>query len=97
MANYAEGTGLQITATFRTIPGVITDPTAVNFKYENPDGTKTTLVYGTDSALVKESTGVYHVMLLLDTSGAWNYRWIGTGAVAIGYDGTINVPASPLG
>lgn len=81
IAVYQKGDLRRISATFKNSAGVATDPTAVSFKYTKPSGTTTTLVYGVDGALVKDSTGNYHVDLSLTERGRWFYRWIGTGTV----------------
>lgn len=54
------------------------DPTTVTFKVKRKDASSTTTyVYGTDAALVKESTGVYHVDFDPTTPGEWFYRYEG--------------------
>ena len=57
----------------------LVDPTVVRFKYETPAGLETTLVYGTDPALTKESTGKYMATVNLNASGTWDFRWETTG------------------
>ncbi len=59
-----------------------TDPTTLNFKMREPDGTVTTYLEGTDAELVKDSTGNFHVDWLLAQVGRHRYRWVGTGAAA---------------
>ena len=71
----------RISATFKNAAGSAADPSAVTFKYTKPSGTVTTLVYLTDGALVKDSTGNYHVDLSLTEPGRWFYQWKGTGTV----------------
>lgn len=56
------------------------DPTTVRFKHLPPDErTPTTLVYGTDTALVKSDIGVYHTNLTLAESGVYAIRWEAAG------------------
>lgn len=55
------------------------DPTAVKLSYRTPGGTTTTLVYGTDAALVKDGVGEYHVDIDANAAGTWYYRWWSTG------------------
>ncbi|HJT63078.1 MAG TPA: hypothetical protein VJ797_15520 [Burkholderiales bacterium] len=81
----------RVTAVFKNDAGTATDPTAVSFKYTKPSGTTTTLVYLTDAALVKDSTGNYHVDLSVTEAGWWHYRFIGTGAVQAVEDGEFMV------
>ena len=61
------------------VDSVLTDPTTVTCKVKNPSGTITTYVYGTDAALVKDSTGMYHVDVVANQKAQWNFRFEGTG------------------
>lgn len=79
MTTYDKGDLVRATGTFTTSAGAATDPTAVFVKYTNPSGSITTLTYGTDAALVKDSTGVYHVDIDANAVGAWTYRFYSTG------------------
>ena len=46
------------------------------------------------AALVKDSTGVYHLDVSASAVGQWYYRWEGTGAVEQADEGTFVVEAS---
>ena len=70
---------MPVGATFRNAAGQLVDPATVTCEYKKPDGTVTTLVYGQDAAVVKDSTGVYHADLNANVSGTWYYRWSSTG------------------
>lgn len=91
---YQRGDLPRIASVFRNSGGAATDPTGVSFKYAKPSGTVTTLVYPTDAALVKDSTGNYHVDLSLTEAGEWYYRWEATGAVQAAELGQFTVEAS---
>lgn len=81
MANtYDVGDQVRLSAAF-TASGTATDPTAVTFKIKNPAGATTTYVYLTDAALVRDSTGNYHVDFNGTVPGIHFYRFSGTGAV----------------
>ena len=83
---YDLGDLAHVTVAFTTSAGVATDPTIVNFKYRLADDTTwTTLVYGTDIALIKDSVGNYHVDINCDAVGVARYRWwsTGTGQAAV--------------
>ncbi len=57
-----------------TKAGVFVDPTALTFKYEQPD--KTIVTYnGVGSNIVKISTGIYKSTVILSQAGVWRYRW----------------------
>lgn len=55
------------------------DPSTVSLAYTDPSGNVTTLVFGVDADVVKDSTGNYHVDVSVDEAGDWHYRWISTG------------------
>lgn len=80
-----------ITARFTNDVGAYIDPNTVTAKIKNPAGAVTTLVYGVDAALVKDSTGVYHFTIVLTQSGNWFYQVIGVGTRAVANEGTISV------
>ena len=77
---YDKGDRPRCKAEFR-LNNVLTDPTTITFKYRKPDETVVNLVFGTDAALVKESTGIYYVDIDIDSVGTWYYRFEGTGTV----------------
>jgi len=43
-------------------------------------GTTTTLTYGVDAALVRDSAGNYHADISATDDGDWHYRWYSTGS-----------------
>lgn len=96
MANtYDIGDQARMSAAFTNVStGAAADPTAVTLEYRKPDGAITTLVYGADAALVKDSTGNYHADVTVDQWGRWDYRFAGTGAVIAAGDSFFEVRAS---
>ena len=76
--------------------GQFVDPATVRCLYRKPDGTNTTLTYGTDNALVKDSTGKYHVDLNGNAEGQWWFRWESTGANQGAYEGTFQIKPSAI-
>ena len=82
MANsYDRGHLVRCDVQFKNAAGTFTDPTAILFKFRTPANLATTYTYGTDSQLVKDSTGKYHVDLSMTQEGDWYYRFEGTGAL----------------
>ena len=61
-----------------TKAGVLIDPTALTFEYEQPDSTIITYTYGVGTNIVKTSTGIYTITVVLSQSGVWRYRWQST-------------------
>lgn len=83
MAVYEYGSVARITGDFYYIDNntkVFFDPTGVTVSVKNPDGTVTDYVYGTDSEVVKSTTGKYYMDVECDMAGRWLYRFVGTGA-----------------
>lgn len=93
---YQRGDLPRITGAFKNSAGTATDPTGVSFKYKKPSIAAVTLVYLTDNALVKDSTGNYHVDLSITEAGEWYYRWEATGTVQAAEEGQFTVEASAL-
>jgi len=88
MATITVASGIQrdqtkkIAVEFRNASNALADPTTVTFSFRNPTtGITTTYTYPTDTQLVKDSTGMYHVNLTLSATGTWHTRWKGAGVV----------------
>lgn len=81
MANtYDIGDVPHVRVEFKNESGTLIDPTAVYLKYRDPAGMTTTLTYGVDAALVRESLGIYYAAIPITASGDWHYRWYSTGS-----------------
>ena len=91
MASYDLGDVVRQTGTFTNSAGAAADPTGVTFSYTDPNGTTTSLVYLTDAALVKDSTGVYHVDITASIEGIYRWRWLSTGTGAASTEGQFSV------
>ena len=78
---YVVGDKLRISAQFKR-DRILTDPTAITFKYRAPsDQTTRVFVFGTNAELVKESVGRYYFDLAFSEGGVWKIRYESTGAV----------------
>ena len=75
---YDIGDLVRCVGTFATA-GANVNPAAVTCKIKSPTGTVTTLIYGTDAALVRDATGVYHVDVSVTEAGEYTYRFSSTG------------------
>lgn len=69
------------------------DPATIIFKAKAPSGTITTLTYGVDVGLVKESTGRYRADVSAATAGQWSYRFETTGTYQAAQEGTFTISA----
>jgi hypothetical protein len=70
---------VRISGTFTTMGGGYVDPSTVVVAVQLPSGTTTTYTYLTDAALVRDSTGHYHVDVTVTATGTWIYTWTSTG------------------
>lgn len=77
MAEYTIGNLIRVSAAFTNSGGSAVDPGQVKAKLKSPLGVITTYTYGTDAALVKDSTGNYHLDVEPTVQGVWKYRWEG--------------------
>jgi hypothetical protein len=74
---YDIGDAPQVTAEFRDLSDVLTNPTAVTAKMVEPDGTTTSL-----TGISNTGTGIYKVTLpTLDQSGEHVVKFFGTGTI----------------
>jgi hypothetical protein len=95
--SYFIGQVVRVTGTFQNTSGVATDPTTVTFKWRDPvTAAITPLVYSVDNALVKDSTGVYHVDITTSNPGDLWFAWYGTGTVAAAIESVFIVKATRL-
>lgn len=91
MNKYDIGEPVTLKATFKDDDEVVTDPTTIELKIQDPSGNVTTYTYAL-SEITKVSTGIYtKVIPVLDESGSWSYRWASTGAVASVEEGNFYV------
>ena len=65
-----------------TVNGSNADPDTVIFEQQAPDGVIVSYTYLTDVELIKDGTGQYHVVMMLDQAGRWWKRWEGVGSAA---------------
>lgn len=55
------------------------DPTTVVLVVRDTHNNEVTYTYGTDAALIKDSTGNYHCDVVPTFGGRWQYAWTSTG------------------
>jgi hypothetical protein len=96
MANvYAKDSLVRVSSEF-TVSSTDTDPTTVKCIYKDPNNSVTTLVYGTDSALVRDATGKYHVDIPATIAGNWWYRFEASGTVTAANEAEFVVSLSQI-
>ena len=92
---YDIGDVVRVSAAFLDSSDLAADPTGVVVSYRNPSsGVVTTLTYGVDVEVVKDSIGNYHVDITTAAHGRYTYKWVGTGAVAATVEGFFHVRES---
>lgn len=92
---FVKGVAVYVSTTFTNTAGVLVDPTGVVFKWKIKNGSATTLTYGVDAALVKDTTGVYHVTFTPSTAGIYYIQWTTTGTDLVSaWEGTVVITES---
>lgn len=82
---YDIGDNVRCSAAFTDANSTAFDPDVVRFKLKPQGQSITTYVYGTDSELVKDSTGNYHVDVdVTSLPGTWYYRFEGESSAGVG-------------
>lgn len=72
---YDIGDKVRTSFVIKDADGNLADPTTVRCKYKDPEGTVTTKLYGTDSEVVRDSVGNYHLDFIVTSAGFWHWRW----------------------
>jgi hypothetical protein len=88
MNNYDIGDLVRVTAEFKDIAGVVTDPTTVKLRV------RVNGVTSTYDDAVRDSAGEYHRDLSILSAGVYTYRWLGTGAVQTAKESSFSVKAA---
>jgi len=92
MTEYEIGDLARVSAVFTDgESGDAIDPAVVKLAYKPEGGELTTLTYGVDEEIVKDSTGHYHADLDIVSPGVWRYRWYSTGAGQAAEEGSFSV------
>lgn len=55
------------------------NPDALSVTIKKPNGSVSTLVYGTDLQLVRSDVGRHFIRITIDMAGEWTIRWFSTG------------------
>jgi len=94
MMDVPYGTSIKLSGEFKTPAGALFDPTTVLCRVKVPAGTETTFTYGTDIALIKDSTGLYSMWYLPATVGSYTVRFKGSGGQSIASEQNFTVTGS---
>ena len=89
------GSPYRVGAHFEDDTDTDVDPTTITFTLLSPTGVETAYVYGTDSNVVKVSTGDYYAEVTPTEGGRWRFAWLSTGTnKAIRFEGDFLVRES---
>lgn len=95
MPSYDRDQEVELKGTFRDDEEALADPTTVTLYVLDPAGTLSTYTYA-EAQITRDSLGVFLKNIVLNASGAWYYRFKGTGAVATAGWERISVIDDPL-
>src|SRR4051794_14834239 len=76
---YVKGATPRLLGAFRDLNGDLIDPGGVKVYVKDPAGVVMIKIFGTDTEVVKESTGRYHMEVEANVVGRWTYRFESTG------------------
>ena len=92
---YPKGTLVRVSGTFQDDEGTAYDPGgSVLAGYLSPAGSLTTLTYGEDAELVRDSEGTYHVDIDGSEGGDWYYSIYATGSGQAANEGRFHIEAA---
>lgn len=95
MLEVLKGNEVRVAVAFtNTATNAAVDPATVIFKYEDPSGDIVTLTYPTDTALVKDGTGNYHVDINCNEIVMYYWEFRGSGDNQATVEGSFAVTAS---
>ena len=94
MSTYYVGNLIRVSVAFTNTLGAAVDPAVVKCQVRTPAGVVTTYTYGTDAAVIRDSTGNYHLDVDASAEGLWRYRWYSTGSGQAAAEGAFDVPDS---
>lgn len=78
------GTAVNIAVEFKaTVNDALADPSSVSLLVRKPTGAIATYVYGVDADLIKDTVGKYHMIVLIDKKGRWDFQYTGSGGVSV--------------
>ena len=83
---FFNGATIRFSVEFKNSSGVLTNPTTVTLKLEDPTGTEQSHTDATQDA-----TGKYHRDVTVTGAGGWAWRWIATGTVQQVDEGVFDV------
>jgi len=92
MPSYDIDQSVRLWAVFE-VDGVLTDPTTITVKVQDPSGNEATYTYA-GGTVTRHSTGLYYKDVLIDESGTWYYKYIGTGSVSAAEERSFSVDTS---
>lgn len=94
---YKAGTSVKVAAIFQDENADEFDPGGVRCAVMPPDGNETVYVYGTDTELVRDSEGNYHLWVINpDQEGTWTYGFKGDDDVAVTNCGSFEIESCGL-
>jgi hypothetical protein len=96
---FPRGSLVRLTASFTDMDGLAVDPASVSVSTLDPDLDIVSKSYPVDAEVIKDDVGEYHYDADASKSGAWSFRWEGTGAGQAAAEGkfTVNSSAFPQG
>lgn len=91
MADFDIGDLVRYSVAFTDAAGIAADPTTVTFQLTLVGGTPANYTISSSPAIVKDSTGAYHIDVAAVAAGNYGYRWLGVGTVQAAVEGNLTI------
>lgn len=88
-----KGDQVRLAVAFTDAAGAAADPSSVTLKYRKPDGSITTIAYG---SLTHPAVGSFYADVVVDQAGTWSYRFESSGTYVGAEEESFRVRSSRL-
>ena len=87
---YYVGSKVRLSAAFKNISDVNTDPSTVEVRILKPGGNVDRYTYAAGD-VVRDGAGQYHIDIDITSDGTWWHRWEGKGTLIAAAEDSFNV------
>lgn len=96
MNSYVKGNLVRVSGLFTDDAGAVLDPTVVKCAVLAPGELPVSYTYGTDTDVIRDGAGQYHLDIDAQAEGVWRYRWHSTGNGQAANEAAFEIAISPF-
>ena len=93
VATFIIGSTVRVVGRFSDNTGALTAPGTVTLKVRDPSGAENTYTLA-GATVTQDAVGNYSKDIVINASGRWAFRWIGTAPVADAIELSLEIPVS---